>query len=150
MKTTLRGKWTSQFMDTKVMENGGYKATQGFVPSAWGISPEQEREILLTPTVTADVHLLATSCFGYMTLSNINLRILGANVHNKTWTESTLEQRSDLMLTAFIGNHEEVLRTMNEETKRQSLRFDMSAQKRVLCIASQSFQIPDSTPIFLP
>ena len=81
--------------------------------------------------VTSDAHLLATAGFGYMTLSNANLRILGANIHNKQWTESAIEQRSDMMLTSFIGNREDVLRAMSDKTQRQSLRFDMSEKKRV-------------------
>jgi hypothetical protein len=87
LKTTLRGKWANQFKDTKIMDNGGFKATQGFIPSAWDTTQEQEREILRTPTVvTSDAHLLATAGIGYMTLSNVNLRIFGANIHNKQWT----------------------------------------------------------------
>ena len=132
MKTTLRGKWANQFKDTKIMNNGGFKATQGFIPSAWDTTQEQEREILRTPTVvTSDAHLLAASSFGHMTLSNGNLRILRSNIHNRQWTEGAIEKSSDVMLTSFIGNREEVLRTMSEKTQRQSLRFDMSEKKRV-------------------
>ena len=42
-KTTLRSTWSDQFMETKIMSSGGFKATQGFIPSAWDTTPEQER-----------------------------------------------------------------------------------------------------------
>jgi hypothetical protein len=129
MKNNFKGKWARNFVDTKLIENGGW-AIDGFLPSAWSVSKAQEQEILLTPTiVTSEVHLAAVVNLGYMTISNKSLKTLAANVHNKELSGRDLEQHCDMVISEFIESRMLALKTLYRGRKHSPLSFDMANKK---------------------